>query len=94
MSCSPVLFATISHLHACLHVCNPENLSHDSAATLRLKGGARKYFIAGNWKLNPTTLEEAKSLATAVSCFSISSSLSLSSYTPSQNLHVYDPRMA
>jgi hypothetical protein len=34
--------------------------------TLRLKGGARNSFIAGNWKLNPTTLDEAKALASAV----------------------------
>jgi hypothetical protein len=48
------------------------------AATLRLKGGgARKYFIAGNWKLNPTTLEEAKNLASAVSFVTTSAAVSL-----------------
>ena len=33
---------------------------------LRLRGGGRKYFLAGNWKMNPGTLEEAKTLASAV----------------------------
>jgi triosephosphate isomerase len=37
-----------------------------AGAPMRLKGGDRKYFIAGNWKLNPTTLDEAKDLATKV----------------------------
>eukprot|EP00283_Hemiselmis_rufescens_P005624 CAMPEP_0173435740 /NCGR_PEP_ID=MMETSP1357-20121228/15560_1 /TAXON_ID=77926 /ORGANISM="Hemiselmis rufescens, Strain PCC563" /LENGTH=288 /DNA_ID=CAMNT_0014400759 /DNA_START=6 /DNA_END=872 /DNA_ORIENTATION=+ len=35
-------------------------------APLRLRGGDRKYHIAGNWKLNPATIDEAKALATAV----------------------------
>lgn len=34
--------------------------------SLRLRGGGRKYFLAGNWKMNPGTLEEAKALASAV----------------------------
>jgi len=33
---------------------------------MRLRGGDRKYCIAGNWKMNPTTLEEAKKLAADV----------------------------
>jgi hypothetical protein len=37
------------------------------APTMRLRGGDRKYFIAGNWKMNPATLEEAKTLAADVS---------------------------
>lgn len=37
-----------------------------AGATLRLRGGDRQYFIAGNWKLNPATLDEAKTLAQAI----------------------------
>ena len=33
---------------------------------MRLRGGDRKYCIAGNWKMNPTTLDEAKKLAADV----------------------------
>jgi triosephosphate isomerase len=33
---------------------------------MQLRGGRRKYFLAGNWKMNPTTLEEAKELASKV----------------------------
>jgi hypothetical protein len=36
---------------------------------MRLRGGDRKYCIAGNWKMNPATLDEAKKLATEVLCF-------------------------
>lgn len=36
-------------------------------STMRLRGGDRKYFIAGNWKMNPATLDEAKTLAADVS---------------------------
>lgn len=46
-------------------------LSMGSGYMLRpdASGGAstgRKYFIAGNWKMNPDTLEEAKALAQEV----------------------------
>eukprot|EP00285_Hemiselmis_virescens_P016248 CAMPEP_0173389746 /NCGR_PEP_ID=MMETSP1356-20130122/13333_1 /TAXON_ID=77927 ORGANISM="Hemiselmis virescens, Strain PCC157" /NCGR_SAMPLE_ID=MMETSP1356 /ASSEMBLY_ACC=CAM_ASM_000847 /LENGTH=287 /DNA_ID=CAMNT_0014346981 /DNA_START=19 /DNA_END=882 /DNA_ORIENTATION=+ len=37
-----------------------------TGAPLRLRGGDRKYHIAGNWKLNPATIDEAKTLASAV----------------------------
>jgi len=40
--------------------------SMNVAPTMRLRGGDRKYFIAGNWKMNPATLDEAKSLAADV----------------------------
>ena len=33
---------------------------------MRLRGGDRKYCIAGNWKMNPATLDDAKNLATEV----------------------------
>lgn len=33
---------------------------------MRLRGGDRKYCIAGNWKMNPATLDEATKLATEV----------------------------
>ena len=33
---------------------------------MRLRGGDRKYCIAGNWKMNPATLDEATKLATQV----------------------------
>ena len=35
---------------------------------MRLRGGSgdRKYCIAGNWKMNPSSLEEAKKLASDV----------------------------
>jgi len=33
---------------------------------MRLRGGDRKYCIAGNWKMNPGTLDEAKKLAADV----------------------------
>lgn len=33
---------------------------------MRLRGGDRKYCIAGNWKMNPSTLDEAKKLAADV----------------------------
>jgi hypothetical protein len=38
---------------------------------LRLRGGDRKYCIAGNWKMNPATLDEAKKLASDVSFLAI-----------------------
>jgi hypothetical protein len=33
---------------------------------MRLRGGDRKYCIAGNWKMNPASLDDAKKLATDV----------------------------
>ena len=33
---------------------------------MRLRGGDRKYCIAGNWKMNPATLDDAKKLANEV----------------------------
>jgi len=33
----------------------------------------RKFFVGGNWKLNPTSLADAKSLATALSQASLTS---------------------
>jgi len=36
------------------------------APTMHLRGGDRKYFMAGNWKMNPATIDEAKSLAAEV----------------------------
>jgi len=39
-----------------------------SGMAMRLRGGSgdRKYCIAGNWKMNPSSLEEAKKLASDV----------------------------
>eukprot|EP00281_Chroomonas_sp_CCMP1168_P018531 CAMPEP_0206236212 /NCGR_PEP_ID=MMETSP0047_2-20121206/13585_1 /ASSEMBLY_ACC=CAM_ASM_000192 /TAXON_ID=195065 /ORGANISM="Chroomonas mesostigmatica_cf, Strain CCMP1168" /LENGTH=300 /DNA_ID=CAMNT_0053660513 /DNA_START=40 /DNA_END=942 /DNA_ORIENTATION=- len=45
----------------------PGSFALRSEGSMRLKGGGeRKYFMAGNWKLNPGTLDEAKTLASAV----------------------------
>jgi hypothetical protein len=37
-----------------------------SGMPMRLRGGDRKYCIAGNWKMNPATLDDAKKLANEV----------------------------
>lgn len=61
------MFVRNSAMIAAFAACASATMPLASAGLpMRLRGGDRKYCIAGNWKMNPATLDEAKKLATEV----------------------------